>query len=64
MKRQRVVVDSLARKLLGESIGVKGARLKEQLKIVLGDLLEEKYPEPSLKRVKGEPKIANLIANE
>lgn len=46
--------------LLGKSIGVKGARLKEQFALVLGDLLEAKYPAPTLKRLKGEPKVKAL----
>lgn len=47
-------------KLLGEAIGVKGEKLKEQLKVVLGDTLKENYPAPSLKRVKGQPALAAL----
>ena len=49
-------------KLLGQAIGVKGPKLKEQLKLVLGDLLEEKDPEKSLKRLSGKAKIAEIAA--
>jgi hypothetical protein len=37
-------------RVLGEAIGVKGEKRKAELKRVLGDLLELKYPEPTLKR--------------
>jgi hypothetical protein len=39
-------------RVLGEAIGVKGEKRKAELKRVLGDLLELKYPEPSLKRTR------------
>lgn len=43
--------------LLAKKMGLKGTKLKNALQDILGDLLELKYPEPSLKRVSGQPKI-------
>jgi hypothetical protein len=37
--------------LLGKALGLKGEKLKERFKELAGDLLEFKYPAPSLKRL-------------
>lgn len=46
--------------LLSKKLNLKGLKLKGALKDILGDLLELRYPEPSLKRVSGQPKIESL----
>jgi uncharacterized protein DUF2800 len=44
-------------KLLGDAIGVRGNKLKDELKRVLGELLVYEYPQPTLKKRKknGDP---------
>lgn len=45
-------------KLLGAAIKMKGEKLKNQFATVLGDLLELRHPEPSLKRVEDKTQAA------
>lgn len=50
-------------KLLGEEQKLRGPKLKAKLAEILGPLMELNFPEPSLKRIKGEPSIKSLNAN-
>jgi hypothetical protein len=61
------VLDSIAsfsipavEKLLAQQIGIKGNKVKDKLAEILGPLLELKYPDKSLKRVSGKPKLVEV----
>lgn len=47
---------------LGKKLSLKGQAIKERMNQILNGLLEEKQNKPSLKRVKGEPKLKELKA--
>jgi Protein of unknown function (DUF2800) len=48
-------------KALGKKLGIKGKPLKERMNAILQGLIEEKPNAASLKRIKGEPKVAALV---
>lgn len=47
-------------KALGRKLSLKGPAIKERMNQILNGLLEEKQNKPSLKRIKGEPKLREL----
>ena len=51
---------SSVEKALGKKLSLRGAQLKTKLGEILNGLLEEKFPAPSLKRLKGQPKLEAL----